>query len=433
VAYTSSGRLPIERASKIGHVKIIQEPRVQRLMEAFESVDGTAEEMLGELSGTLDLSNTDEIENVVAIDGSHAAIPNTIKDHKRIAFITAGALAITRSEVASMKANPVIDPRDLAKQLRGNSNSVVAVLPLSGVAIPGETVVDTIRRSVDDTLRYSGLYATLKFLVSREWLPGYEMQEHMDCIRCGHEFTLPRSALQFRCPHCQQHHTLSDYLGIVQGPPNDWAKEEAAISLRSVLETLLLMGFLRLYRDRPIVLRRTLFVKDGPLLLRANLSRLIEPIRAFLKNLNELGRSIHVVGIEKTGDLVEHIPLIANTLKEPGDYFLPTVRYLHENIQGVPFVEETYRNRVQYGAKIVVRLGPDHIVAFNIPTGDFIVEPRAEDLYGLKESMAVLAEMRSYSFENAIIPLVLVNSAESISMNFSGDVLETFARRLVGV
>jgi hypothetical protein len=432
MAYTSSGRLPIERASKIGHVKIIQEPRVQRLMEAFESVDGASQEILGELSGTLDLSDSTEIENVVAIDGSHAAIPNSIKNHKRIAFITAGALVITRRDVAFMKANPIIDPRDLAKQLGDSSKSVAAVLPLSGVAIPGETVVDTIRKSIDDTLRYSGLYDTLKFLVSREWLPNYEMQEHMDCVRCGSDFALPRSVLQFRCPHCQQHHTLSDYLGIAQGPPDDWAKEEAAISLRSVLETLLLIGFLRLYRERPIVLKRTLFVKDGPLLLRAYLSRLVEPIRAFLKHLNELGRSIHVVGVEKTGDLVEHIPLIANTLKEPGDYFLPSVRYLHERIQGVPFVEETYRNRVQYGAKIVVRLGTDHVVAFNVPTGDFTTEPQVEALYGLKESMAVLSEMRSYSFENALVPLVLVNSAESISMNFSGDVLETFARRLVG-
>lgn len=433
MAYTSSGRLPIERASKLGHVKIVQEPRVQRLIESFESVDGAGEEFLGELSGTLDLSGTHEIENVVAIDGSHAAIPNTIKNHKRLAFITAGALAISRSDVASMKANPVIDPRDLAQQLRGNSDSVVAVLPLSGIAIPGETVVDTIRKSVDDTLRYSGLYDTLKFLVSREWLSAYEMQEHMDCLGCGRDFTLPRSVLQFRCPHCHHHHTLSDYLGIAQGPPDDWAKEEAAISLRNVLETLLLMGFLRLYRDRPVVLSRTLFIKDGPLLLRAYLSRLVEPIRAFLMHLNELGRTFHVVGVEKTGDLVEHAPLIANVLKEPGDYFLPTVRYLHERIQGVPFVEDTYRNRVQYGAKIVVRLGSDHVVAFNVPTGEFVTDPDVEDLYGLRESMAVLSEMRSYSYENALIPLVLVNSSESISMNFSGNILETFARRLLSV
>jgi hypothetical protein len=160
---------------------------------------------------------------------------------------------------------------------------------------------------------------------------------------------------------------------------------------------------------------------------------LVEPIRAFLKHLHEQGRSFHLVGVEKTGELVEHLPLISDVLKEPGDYFLPSVRYLYERIQGVPFVEETYRNRVQCGAKVVVRLGADHVVVFDVPTGDFITEPRTEDLYGLRESMAVLSEMMRYSYENALIPLVLVNSTESISMNFSGNILDTFAKRLLSV
>jgi hypothetical protein len=431
MAYTSSGRLPIERASKIGHVKIIQEPHIQRLIEAFESIEDGPDENLGELSGTLDLSRTGEIENVIAIDGSHAAIPNSIKNHKRIAFIRAGAQVVSRTSIAAMKMNPVVDPRDLARQLQGSSKSVVAALPLGGVAIPGETVVETIRRSVNNSLKYWRLYDTLRFLISREWLPTYDMQEHMDCMSCGRDFRLPRSTLRFQCPHCQYPHMLSDYLGIAQGPPDDWAKEEAAISFRSVLETLLLMEFLRLYRDRPVVLKRTLFVKDGPLLLRAYLSRLVEPIRAFLEYLHDMERTFHIVGVEKTGDLVEHLPLIANVLKKPGDFFLPSVRYLHERIQGVPFVEETYRNRVQYGAKIVVRIGADHVVVLNVPTGEFLTNPDIEQLYGLPESVAVLSEMKSYSYENALIPLVLVNSSESISMNFSNEVLENFARRLL--
>jgi hypothetical protein len=100
------------------------------------------------------------------------------------------------------------------------------------------------------------------------------------------------------------------------------------------------------YRDRPVILRRTLFVKDGPLLLRAQLERLVPPIRAFFRFLRESGRAIHVVGIEKNGDLVDHVPLIQKAIPEPGDYFLPTVRYLHERIHGVPYSAATYRNRV---------------------------------------------------------------------------------------
>ncbi|MCL4552040.1 MAG: hypothetical protein M1305_00575 [Candidatus Marsarchaeota archaeon] len=432
MAYTSSGRLPIERASKIGHIKIIQEPRIQRLIEAFEKADDTGDEALGELSGKLNLSQVGSLENVVAIDGSEVAIPNTLKEHKRIAFITVGAVVLKRSEIARMKANPVIDPRDLAKQMQEGASTVAAALPLSGVVVPGETLVDSIRKTVDEVLRYTRLYDTLRFLVSREWLPSYSGQEHMGCVRCRGEFPIPRSTLQFRCPHCGELHTLSDYLSIAQGPPHDFATEEAAISLRNIMESLYLMRFLKTYKDRPVLLQRTLFVKDGPLLLRAQLSRLIEPIRAFLKYLKDQGTSIHVVGVEKTGDLVDHIPLISHTLNEPGDFFIPTVRYLLERILGVPYVEAEYRNRVQYGSKVVVRLGPDHVVAFNIPTGDFLTEPKVEELYGFGESMALLSEMLSYSYENALVPLVIANSIASISMQPSTDILEAFARRLLG-
>lgn len=193
------------------------------------------------------------------------------------------------------------------------------------------------------------------------------------------------------------------------------------------------MSLLRQYADHPLVLRRTLFVKDGPLLLRAQMSRLVEPIRAFLKHLREdKGRELHIVGIEKTGELVDHVPQIRMVLNEPGDYFLPTVRYLHERIQGVPFEKSTYRNRVQYGAKVVVRLSPTHVIAANVPTGEFLTDPTVDSLYGFEESMALLSEMLSSRYENALVPLVLANSMASISLKPSGDILETFAKRLLG-
>lgn len=430
MAYPSSGRLPIEKASKLGHIKVIQEPRIQRLIEAFERIDGDEPEMVGELSGHINFDSANEIRYVVAIDGGESAIPNAVSSHKKIAFITAGAVILDRRRIAAMKDNPILDPRDLAHELQESQNVIATVLPLAGIAIPHETVVDTIRKTVDDTLRMYGLYDTLRFLISREWLDSYEMQEHMACVSCSREFTLPRSRLQFSCPHCDAQHTLSDYLTIAQGPPYDWAAEEAASSLRTILETLTLFDFYRIFRDSP-VLGRTLFVKDGPLLLRAQLSRLVEPIRAFLRYLHDHGRPTYLVGVEKTGALVDHIPLIRQVLLEPGDFFLPSVRYLHERIQGVPFGQASYRNRVQYGCKIVTRLSADHVVAFNVPTGDFLIDPRPADLYGFQPSMSVLSQMVSHSFENALVPLVLANEAVSLSMTPSSDILEQFAQRLL--
>ena len=133
----------------------------------------------------------------------------------------------------------------------------------------------------------------------------------MACVRCGKDFFLPRSELVFSCS-CGARHTLSDYLGIGAEAPDDWAREEAAISLRNVMEHLTLFHFLIQYRNRPEILRRTLFVKDGPLLLRAQLSRLVEPIRAYFVHLKQTVGPVFVVGIEKNGELVNHVGEIAD-------------------------------------------------------------------------------------------------------------------------
>jgi hypothetical protein len=433
MAYTSSGQLPIERASKIGHLKFVGDPRLQRLLEAFERVDQPSSQGFGEITGTLDLSQAGELENVVAIDGSHAAVPNTLNSYKKLAFVTASAVVISRSRIAQMKSSPIVDPRDMVSDLQKGVHSKVAALPLCGVVIPGETLIQTLRATIDDIFRTEGLYAPLRFLISREWDPTYVMQEHMECVRCNMDIALPRFALRFQCQACGEPHTLADYMRIAQGPPDDWAREEAAINLRNIMETMLLMGFLIQHRDRPIVLRRTLFVKDGPLLLRAQLSRLVEPIRAFFDYLHNQGRQVHVVGIEKTGELVDHLPLISGVLSSPGDYFLPSVKYLHERVHGVPFIEHGYRNRVQYGSKAVVRLGPHHVVVFNVPTGEFINNPGLDDLYGFERSMSALSDMLSYSYENALIPLVLANSAASISMRPSSEILEVFVNKTLGI
>ena len=431
MAYTSSGKLPFERASKVGHIKVIKEPHIQRLVEAFESVDNASQEQVGSLSGHLDLSDCGELENVVAVDGSYIPIPNEIKNHKRLAFFSVSTVVLQRREIEAMQASPIIDPRDLAKRLEDSHETLSWALPLAGISVPGQTLIETIRKLIDEFFQHSGLYPTLQFLLSREWLPSYEMTAYMGCIKCGRDITLPRSKLYFACPYCNQHHTLADYLQLVQSQPDDWAREEVVKMLMGVAENLYLLRFLVNYRDKPLILRRTLFLKDGPLLLSSQLARLVPAVREFLRYLSKAGHQVHVVGTEKTGELVDHVPLIREVLLKPGDYFLPSVRYLQERLKGVVFDRDSYINRVSYGSKVVVRLGHEHTVAFNVPTGEYLLEPEEGELYGFQKSMALLSRMLSSAHENALVPLVLANSVASISSSPSADILETFARRLM--
>ena len=305
---------------------------------------------------------------------------------------------------------------------------------MAGIHHPGLTVQQTIRRIVDRTLSETGLYDTLSFLVYRGWEKDWGVPEderpHMSCVSCDGEINLPRWQIGFDCPACGSRHTLSDYLSIGTQGPDDWSREEAASALRDSLETLSLMHFLRIYRNDGDVLGETLFVKDGPLLLRAALLRLVVPIRDFISYLQAEGRPPNLVGVEKSGNFAGFMEEYRQALGEPGDYFLPTVRFVVEEVTGA-VMTEGYRNRVSYGAKVSVRVGPDHLLALNVPTGPFLTEPEPNDLIGFEASVRCLSELVSYRYPNALIPLVLANSAASIARRPSGDILSAFAEGLM--
>jgi hypothetical protein len=64
------------------------------------------------------------------------------------------------------------------------------------------------------------------------------------------------------------------------------------------------------------------------------------------------------------------------------------VRFLVEEISGNE-MPQGYRNRVSYGAKVAVRLGPDHVIVLNVPTGDFLLDPTVGDLLGFEQSVGM--------------------------------------------
>jgi len=252
------------------------------------------------------------------------------------------------------------------------------------------------------------------------------------CLACGARFELPYTsrALSFACSSCSHVHYLSDYLGISE-ISDDFGREITVSNLRNILETLILFDLVRKFGTQKEQMRKTLFIKDGPLLLRAQLSRLVEPIRSLLAHLRDVGIELHVVGVEKNGGFVSLIDEFQTALPSPGDYFLPSVRFLVEEVAGGE-MPDNYRNRVSYGAKVAARLGPNHVVVLHVPTGEFSLDPKPQDLLGFDQSVRVLSKLVSYRYENALVPLVLINSMVSIAQKPSGTILETFAAHLMG-
>lgn len=433
MAYAKDG-FPIEQASKIGHLKLINNDLIRRVIEDFEDPAPSKDGPTISKSGSVDISEGSWFERIITVDGGQAIVPNPARKQKTLAFVQVAACMLKMSDLRYMRDHPLMDPRELPGMINREWYNPAAI-PLSGVHHPGLTVQQSIRRIVDRTLKETGLYETLKFLVYREWESEWTVPEderpYMACLGCDRrEMYLPRHQLSFECECCGHRHTLSDYLAIGTQGPEDWSREEAASALRDALETLTLFHFVHKYYREDEVMRETLLIKDGPLLLRAALSRLVVPIRDFITHVHDEGHPLHMVGVEKTGDFASFVEEYQDNIPESGDYYLPSVKFVIEEISG-SIMGHNYRNRVSYGAKTCVRLGTNHVLALNVPTGQFEIEPRRDCLIGFENSVGALTELASYRYPNALIPLVLANSAASIARRPSGDILYAFADQLM--
>lgn len=432
MAYAKQG-YPTELANKVGHVKLIEDTLIQETISAFEDISPIAEEELPKISGSFDLSRPCSIKQVITVDGSHQPVPNIVRPERQIGFIQVVAQLLKTDILEYLKLKPMEDPRKVRKLLTKNTYHALAALPLAGVQLKEYTVKQSIRSLVNKFLKRYQLYDALSYLVYRKWRKNLTEKEtpSMECLNCRMMFDLPRNELEFKCPVCNEKHYLSDYLGLCDYESENRPRIETISSFRSIMELLILFSFIIKYRFNESIMSNTLFLLDGPLILRAQLSRLVEPIRALIYNQKKQNIPLYLAGIEKSGSLRDFADYYTPRLKDIGDFFIPTIKYIIEEIHGKSFDIKTYRNRVNYGAKIFFRAGPDHVLVLNIPTGMLTLEPKTEDLIGFEEIGKCISNLLSYSHENALIPIILANTDASISNQPSGGILAQFVDRVL--
>ncbi len=170
------------------------------------------------------------------------------------------------------------------------------------MSLPGQTLKDSVREAVHRFLLHYRLYPALAYLVYRQWEPQMTKQPSMQCHRCDAKIDLPRNQLDFKCAKCAESYKLSDYLGLSDRDNDERSTEETVSNFRAALEVLAMFSLIVRFLEHEAIMRETLLLLDGPLLLRAQLSRLVEPIRDLLEHQHRQERSVYIVGIEKNGE-----------------------------------------------------------------------------------------------------------------------------------
>ena len=439
MAYSSAGKLPDERASKLGHLSVIKSQWVQSLIENFEDTQYQEPNHDVSLWQEINTNKTEKLKYIWAVDGSYASIKTNPPTGKELAFIKTALLSVDKKKLEKVdKRNP--HPLLLQDIMAGSALFHATVLPLKNVKTSLGSNYDTIRHIIYDSMRVdeNGQYFnTLKWLAYKKWDSGKLCSPKFDCPHCSVEISgLPYDAATGECPHCKKEVLLTDMIGFHLDMEEESASEKIVSSYMLLMEHLMLFTIVRLlwhHTDKSIF-SDTFFIKDGPLTLRSQYAKFVPLIRDFIEYTKREKRPIHIIGQEKSGVFHDHLSALYKYVKpkELGASLTAaalTHAYVRKEVYRTGDLANPYGLRTNWGEKVFVKLDPDTALVLNIPTGNYSDSPqfpRMDDLIGVERIMATLPELISRRHEGALFPVELANGVASMSSYPSAKILQNF-------
>lgn len=426
--YEAGDRLPAERASRLGHLEVLKSPLVREICKSFEDPGIRKPQTTVQPVGMF--KALEPLPLIFGVDGSIQVIESESKPHKAIGFVKTALVMLDQPALATVDK---IEPHPFAIRdiLERSQLYHATVFPLRYVYTAGRTVYDAVRRVIYDSLRDPSLdgqvYETFKWLAYEKW---DGQQKPLPAFKCPHcntaQATLPYDSDTGPCPQCREELLVSDMLGFHQVMAEEAAPDSVASDYMAIHETLLLFTGIRYFWEtKRNLLGRCLFVKDGPLSIRAQYSKLVNPIRRFLLAAKSSNVDVCVLGQEKSGAFWDHLQLIGDDMPNE-TLFIPDHNYIREQIQHKPITGAIYGKDTNYGAKVFVKVNERHRFVLNVPNGN-ASNPQDSDLIGGSQICATLGTILSARYEDGLLPVELAHSVASLSTYPSAKVLAMFA------
>jgi hypothetical protein len=446
MGYTSrSGRRPDEHASRAAHHHIINDPVVQAfcgdcvLPEPPDALD-----IAKHTSVTMpppDPAAANPIRHIIAVDGGYTEVVLR-KDYpsSTMAFFQFGALIFSVGDLESLAHAPFILPEQIAKLK--NIQRFKLALPTRAIAIKGcATLTDAVRRTVYDFFVANSaddpLIKTLGWLVFEEYAATpADKWTLASCPVCNHRrIELARAAMaadhSFACPACGGRIVLTDVLRLHEAVDDELGAGGILGYVVTAIEQLIVAHLIRLVlKTKPALLREVLFVKDGPLAFFGQTANLHKPMRRLVNHLLAT-QNLYLVGSEKSGAFADHADAIS-ALLPAGTALLLDDEYIHRYIiPGKADPDRPYGSTTYYGAKMIYKTPSGQLYVLTLPTPKHAARPTEADFPNLAVILANVGKLRCDMYDNALIPVALVNKLVSLSDHPSAAILEKFARQTV--
>jgi hypothetical protein len=439
--YGQGTRLPGETASKLGHLAVIESAWVRSLVEDFEGATPVEGDPSRTQWQTFDPEGISPLRNIWAVDGSFVPVRSEQMPPREVAFVKTALLMLDKAKLDTIDRD-LPHPLLLRDVLKDTGVQHATVFPLKNVRTSMGTNYDAVRNIVRDSIRTDQggyFHETMKWLAYKKWVQGRQASSPaFQCPHCRQDVIggLPFDADEGSCTECRGQVYLSDVWGFHMEMGEDGAPESLASSYMLVMEHLMLFTAVRLmwgHSDQSLV-SDTLFIKDGPLTLRSQYSKMVPNIREFLQHAKVAGRPVHIIGQEKSGAFFDHLASIVRFAPphrrgEPLTFSPLAHQYVHREVYRTPAAANPYGLKTNWGEKLYVKVDPGAYMVLNVPTGTYITQedrPVVGDLIGMNRILATIPSLVSHKFEGALYPVELANGIASMSSYPSAAILQRF-------
>lgn len=245
------------------------------------------------------------------------------------------------------------------------------------------------------------------------------------------------------CHACGEVLLLVDHLGV-DDLLATYGRENTLNLMMDITERLTLVATIEsLRRKGPDVLSSTAIVVDGPLSALRTSQRMVKPILGYLDTVStELEQAglgpLLLIGVEKTGQFVEHAAVISELI-EPGHVMALPGDYIATHVTGRTAQRGVYGQANFYGRRFFYRRHDGHMLVVTVPARAGVapwsknaISEQWASYPALPTMLALLEELRSDQFPGAVQPLTWAHQESSLPLSAS-DALGRLAQDELGL
>jgi predicted RNA-binding Zn-ribbon protein involved in translation (DUF1610 family) len=278
-----------------------------------------------------------------------------------------------------------------------------------------EPLIDTLKRFVFE--EYSQ--------PAEEWIPA-------SCPVCGRTNIPLRRAWMarnhtFRCAQCGGEILLTDVFRLHEAVDEELGAGGVLGYVSTTVEQIVLVHLIRLIlKTKPSLLQHILFIKDGPLAFFGQTANMYKPMRQLANFLLD-HHDLNLAGLEKTGSFVEHADEIASRLTD-GSILILDNDYIYKYIvPGKADPSNPYGRTTYYGNKLIFKTSSQKMHVVTLPTRTVLAHPTETNFHNLQVVLTNIEKLRCDMYDDALIPVAMVNKLVSLANHPSARILQKFA------